>query len=42
MVDHAGLPVSRGEIYGFLEPNGAGKSKTLRQHTLDIGGLQAA
>ena len=42
MVDHVGLPVSRGEIYGVLEPNGAGKTTTLRQHTLDIGVLQAA
>jgi ABC-2 type transport system ATP-binding protein len=29
-VDHVGLRVRRGEVYGLLGPNGAGKTTTLR------------
>jgi len=29
-VDHVSLDISRGEIYGFLGPNGSGKTTTIR------------
>ncbi len=29
-VDHIDLRVARGEIYGFLGPNGSGKTTTIR------------
>ena len=30
VVDHIGLQVRRGEIYGFLGPNGSGKTTFIR------------
>ena len=30
VVDHVSLTVRRGEIYGFLGPNGSGKTTTIR------------
>ena len=29
-VDHVGLAVPRGAVYGFLGPNGSGKTTTIR------------